>query len=169
MGNVVKTNSNAKKSNVVVSNSVARSAQGLSLVEKRILFCGIAKLGGINQEVTLSAEEYANTFDIDLKNAYGQLKQGAESFRKKYLRFQVRDGKAVGIAVVNWLQGYLYFDKEGYVKFRFSEYITPFLFELEREFTRYQLKQATALRSVHSWRLLELFEQQQSENKDGDR
>ena len=93
MGNVVKTNSNAKKSNVVVSNSVARSAQGLSLVEKRILFCGIAKLGGINQEVTLSAEEYANTFDIDLKNAYGQLKQGAESFRKKYLRFQVRDGK----------------------------------------------------------------------------
>ena len=56
MGNVVKTNSNAKKSNVVVSNSVARSAQGLSLVEKRILFCGIAKLGGINQEVTLSAE-----------------------------------------------------------------------------------------------------------------
>lgn len=82
MGNVVKSQAHAKKSNVVVANSVARSAQGLTLVEKRILFCGIAKLGGINQEVTLSAEEYANTFDTDIKNAYSQLKNGAESFRK---------------------------------------------------------------------------------------
>ncbi len=167
MGTVSKSKIDNKKSNVVVSNSVTRSAQGLSLVEKRILFCGIAKLGGINREVTLTAEEYANTFDTDIKNAYGQLKKGADSFRKKYLRFQVRDGKAVGIAVVNWLQGYLYFDKEGYVKFRFSEYITPFLFELEKEFTKYQLKQATALRSVHSWRLLELFEQHNQTDKDG--
>ena len=167
MGNVVKSQAHAKKSNVVVANSVARSAQGLTLVEKRILFCGIAKLGGINQEVTLSAEEYANTFDTDIKNAYSQLKNGAESFRKKYLRFQIKDGNAVGTAVVNWLQGYLYFDKEGYVKFRFSEYITPFLFELEKEFTKYQLKQATALRSIHSWRLLELFEQHSQTDKDG--
>ena len=167
MGDVIKTKQNVKRNNVVVSNSIARSAQGLSLVEKRILFCGIAKLGGINQEVKLTAEEYANTFDTDIKNAYGQLKNGADSFRKKYLRFQVRDGKAVGTAVVNWLQGYLYFDTEGYVKFRFSEYITPFLFELKKEFTKYQLKQATALRSVHSWRLLELFEQHSETDKDG--
>ena len=167
MRTVSKSKIDNKKSNVVVSNSVTRSAQGLSLVEKRILFCGIAKLGGINQEITLTAEEYANTFDTDIKNAYGQLKKGADSFRKKYLRFQVRDGKALGTAVVNWLQGYLYFDKEGYVKFRFSEYITPFLFELEKEFTKYQLKQATALRSVHSWRLLELFEQHNQTDKDG--
>lgn len=167
MGNIVKSKASNKRANVVVSNSVARAAQGLTLVEKRILFCGIAKLSGVNREITLTAEEYANTFDTDIKNAYGQLKKGAESFRKKYLRFQVRDGKSVGTAVVNWLQGYLYFDKEGYVKFRFSEYITPFLFELEKEFTKYQLKQATALRSVHSWRLLELFEQHNQIDKDG--
>ena len=156
-----------KGKNVVVANTVTRAAQGLTLVEKRILFCGIAKLGGINQEVKLTAEEYANTFDTDIKNAYGQLKNGAESFRKKYLKFQIKDGKAVGTAVVNWLQGYLYFDNEGYVRFRFSEYITPFLFELEREFTKYQLKQTSALRSIHSWRLLELFEQHNEVDKDG--
>ncbi len=167
MGNVVKSKTDAKKNNVAFANSVTRAAQGLTLVEKRILFCGIAKLGGINQEVTLSAEEYANTFDTDIKNAYSQLKNGAESFRKKHLRFQVRDGNAIGTAVVKWLQGYLYFDKEGYVKFRFSEYIAPFLFEFEDAFTKYQLKQATALRSIHSWRLLELFEQQKKVDQEG--
>ncbi|MDK4665269.1 replication initiation protein, partial [Kingella kingae] len=51
------------------------------------------------------------------------------------------------------------FKVEGLVKFRFSEYVFPFLFELEREFTKYQLQQAAALRSIYSWRLLELFEQ----------
>ncbi|MDD0115899.1 replication initiation protein, partial [Shigella flexneri] len=35
----------------------------------------------------------------------------------------------------------------------------PYLCELEDNFTKYQLSQACALRSVHSWRLLELFEQ----------
>ena len=37
--------------------------------------------------------------------------------------------------------------------------IFPFLFELQKEFTKYQLQQAAALRSIYSWRLLEMFEQ----------
>ena len=42
--------------NVVISNYVARSAQTLSLSEKRILMAGIAQLGGVNAEVVLSAQ-----------------------------------------------------------------------------------------------------------------
>ena len=85
---------------------------------------------------------------------------------KRTLSWQIQDGKKIGVQHTIWVQGYRYFKDQGIVKFKFSEYIFPFLFELQREFTKYQLKQATALRSIHSWRLLELMEQmrQQQDN-----
>lgn len=86
---------------------------------------------------------------------------------KRYLSWQVKDGKHIGTLTFVWVQGYKYFKEEGYVKFKFSEYIFPFLFELlQREFTKYQLQQAAALRSIYSWRLLELFEQMKDKKDD---
>lgn len=120
---------------------------------------GIAKLGGVNGEIKLSAQEYAETYDVDIRTAYNELKGAVGTLMKRTLSWQITDGKKIGTRTTIWVQGYDYFKNEGIVKFRFSEYIFPFLFELEREFTKYQLKQAAALRSLHSWRLLELFEQ----------
>lgn len=156
-----------KTKNVVISNYITRSAQSLTLAEKRILFAGIAKLAGVNGEVKISAKEYADTFDLSLDTAYTQMKDAAENMLKRTLTWQVMDGNKIGTLRCLWLQGYRYFKDEGYIAYRFSEYIFPFLFELQKEFTKYQLKQACALRSVHSWRLLELFEQfrQSKENQ----
>ncbi|RKV70607.1 MAG: RepB family plasmid replication initiator protein [Neisseria sp.] len=155
----VKPHGNLIGRDVVVSNYIIRSAQTLNLVEKRILMAGIAKLGGVNREIKLSAQEYADIYDVDIHTAYDQLKGAVGTLMKRTLSWQIQDGKKIGTRTTIWVQGYDYFKNEGIVKFRFSEYIFPFLFELEREFTKYQLKQAAALRSIHSWRLLELFEQ----------
>lgn len=159
MSKIVEKSETLSGRNVVVSNYITRSAQTLNLVEKRILMAGIAKLGGVNGEVKLTAQEYAETYDVDMSTAYRELKNAVNSLMKRYLSWQVKDGKHIGTLTCVWVQGYKYFKAEGYVKFKFSEYIFPFLFELEREFTKYQLKQAAALRSIHSWRFLELFEQ----------
>ena len=145
--------------NVVISNYLTRSAQTLSLVEKRILMAGIAKLGGVNGEIILTAKEYADTYKVDIRTAYNELKGAVNTLMKRTLSWQITDGKKLGTRTTIWVQGYDYFKDEGLVKFRFSEYIFPFLFELEKEFTKYQLQQAAALRSIHSWRLLEMFEQ----------
>ena len=161
MGNIVKKSKEYDLSNrnVVISNYITRSAQTLNLVEKRILMAGIAKLGGVNGEIKLTAQEYADTYDVDMSTAYRELKNAVNSLMKRYLSWQVNDGKHIGTLTCVWVQGYKYFKEEGYVKFKFSEYVFPFLFELEREFTKYQLQQAAALRSIYSWRLLEMFEQ----------
>lgn len=153
--------------NVVIANVVSRSAQSLTLAEKRILMAGIAKLGGKNERVKISASEYAETYDVSLNTAYEQLKAAVENIFERYLQFQVWEGKKEGIERIRWIGGYRYFDKEGYVRFSFSNEIFPYLFELNGHFTKYQLKQAAALRSIHSWRLLELFEQMRGEAKDG--
>lgn len=94
-----------------------------------------------------------------IRTAYNELKGAVNTLMKRTLSWQITDGKKIGIRTTIWVQGYDYFKDEGLVKFRFSEYIFPFLFELEREFTKYQLQQAAALRSIYSWRLLEMFEQ----------
>lgn len=159
MANIVKKSETLSSRNVVISNYIVRSAQTLNLVEKRILMAGIAKLGGINGEIKLTAQEYADTYKVDIRTAYNELKGAVNTLMKRTLSWQITDGKKIGTRTTIWVQGYDYFKDEGLVKFRFSEYIFPFLFELEREFTKYQLKQAVRLRSIHSWRLLEMFEQ----------
>ncbi len=147
------------KPDVVIANVVTRSAQSLSLAEKRILMYGIQHLKGVNGRVKITAAEYADFYDISLNTAYDQLKSAVENIFERYLQFQVWEGNKEGIERIRWVGGYRYFDKEGYVSFSFSNEIFPYLFELNGQFTAYQLKQAAALRSIHSWRLLELFEQ----------
>jgi plasmid replication initiation protein len=159
MGKIVKKSEDLGNNNVVISNYITRSAQTLSLVEKRILMAGIAKLSGVNGEVKLTAQEYAETYDVDIQTAYNQLRGAINALMKRTLSWQIKDGKHIGTLSCVWVQGYKYFKDEAYAKFKFSEYVFPFLFELQNEFTKYQLKQAAALRSVHSWRLLEMFEQ----------
>ena len=163
MESVPQKNSDLLNRNVVISNYIVRSAQTLSLSEKRIIMAGVAQLGGVNAEVVLSAQEYADTYEVDIHTAYDQLKSAANALMKRSLSWQVQDGKKIGVQHTIWVQGYRYFKDQGIVKFKFSEYIFPFLFELQREFTKYQLKQAAALRSIHSWRQMELFEQMKVE------
>ena len=153
---------------VHVANVVTRGAQSLTLAEKRILFSGIAQLKGVNKDVKITAIEYAETFGLDNDTAYTQLKTAAENIFNRYLTFTETDSKKTKVTKVRWVDAYGYVDKEGYVIFSFSAKMFPYLFHLKSEFTQYRLEQAGALRSLHSWRLLELLEQMKNaDGKDG--
>jgi plasmid replication initiation protein len=45
---------------------------------------------------------------------------------------------------------------------RFTPDIQPYLVDLKNQFTSYKLAQASALRSIYSWRLLEILSQYES-------
>ena len=147
--------------NVVMSNAISRAAQSLSLAEKRIIFAAIAQMGGKYAPVRITAQEYANTFGMPLKQAYSQLKEASENFFNRYIRFKLNEVSEIDVDVwkFRWLGAYKYNDGEANVLLHFTPQVMPYLCELEDNFTKYQLSQACALRSVHSWRLLELFEQ----------
>lgn len=147
--------------NVVMSNAISRAAQSLSLAEKRIIFAAIAQMGGKYAPVRITAQEYANTFGMPLKQAYSQLKEASENFFNRYIRFKLNEVSEIYVDVwkIRWLGAYKYNDGEANVLLHFTPQVMPYLCELEDNFTKYQLSQACALRSVHSWRLLELFEQ----------
>lgn len=151
-----------KQRNVVMSNIIIRSAQSLTLIEKRILMACISKM--TDREVTLHAQEYAETYGIELKHAYSQIKEGAKEIFKKHIRGVFKNNIEV---YINWCSQAVYENENGTVKISFSPEIMPYLINLKGHFTQYQLQQAATLRSIHSWRLMELLQQMRGVKPEG--
>jgi len=153
---------------VTMSNGLIRASHGLTLGEKRLIALAITKLsfragapaGGIVTRVT--ALEFTETFGIDSATAYAQLRDAASNLYKRSILFYTpayrRNGKALAIENrMRWVGRATYAKGEGWIELDWWHQVLPHLTGLAKQFTRYQLEQASALRSVYSWKLLELL------------
>lgn len=151
---------------VTMHNDLLVASHGLkTLAEQRIVKSCAAKidsvrLDGNRYRVRLTAQEYAETFNLDTTTAYEQLKSGCESLAERWIVWSepVQRG-AVAVHRDRWVSGATYVDKAGWVELRFSPEATPYLMVLRGNHTTYLLRQAAELRSIYSWRLLELLMQ----------
>lgn len=160
---------------VNMSNALTRSAHSLSLAEKRIVAACIAKtdqmpnMTQVRQRgawlVRLSAADYAEAFDVDLDTAYNQLHAASENLFNRYIRTTRKTRKGIEEYKFRWVGGVRYHKGEGWVELDWWHEVVPHLFGLRREFTSYKLKQTTALRSKHSWRLFELLQSWKGEGR----
>lgn len=165
-----RTNAPLPERYISMSNAVARSSQGLGLVEKRIIALGLAKTDSVpaadllkaskeGWKVRFSAQEYAESYDLDMNTAYEQMQQAGEQFLKRTITRHDKDHKGRPIIHrYNWLTGTTYHKGEGWVEIRFSFEVAPHLLGLRTKFTSYKLKQASALRSIYAWRLFECLQ-----------
>ena len=71
---------NLKSKNVLISNSLNRSALGLSLAEKRLVYCALVNMRSLGKftTITVTAKEYAKIFGMTLNQAYEQMKETAQ-------------------------------------------------------------------------------------------
>lgn len=150
--------------NVSMSNSLVRAAHGISLAEKRVVCACLAKMDSVRMDngrykFKLNADEFAETFNVSHVTAYEQLMETGKKLMKRTARVieETPRGKKERIWV--WVSGVTYHHGEGWVELGFSHEMTPHLAVLRKEFTSYKLKHASALRSMYSWRLLELMMQ----------
>ena len=161
---------------VTFSNVLARAAHGLSLGEKRLLMLAISKLDsravlptGSVPTTRIRAIEYAELFEVDPKTAYETLRDAAKALYKRSITFFEpafkRNGKPLPdtIVTMRWIGQAHYQVGEGWIDLKWWPGVLPGLTGLRKRFTSYQLKQASALRSTYSWKLLELL--MQYENK----
>lgn len=150
---------------VTLKNDLVAASQGLkTLAEQRIVKSCAAKLDSARfdqgrYKITLSAAEYAETFKLDPNTAYEQLKAVSESLMDRRIRREEQTRRGPKVHVDHWVSGITYHDGEAWLELRFSHEATPYLTMLRGNHTTYQLKQAAGLRSVYSWRLLELLMQ----------
>jgi len=109
--------------------------------------------------VKLMAHDYAEQFGVDPNTAYDQLKSASRSIFNRYVRFFEPGKKGPEEVMIRWVSSARYSPGTGSVTLRFTQEMAPHLVQLQRQFTSYKLAQASALRSVYSWRLLELLSQ----------
>lgn len=155
---------------VTMSNALTRAGHGLTLAEKRIVASAAAKLDsrkvlkpGEVPRTQISAAEYAETFGVDMRTAYEQLQDAAKSLYHRSITFYEpawkRNGEPLPPTKVQmrWVGSVKYQEGEGWVELAWWTDLLPHLTGLQKQFTSYQLQQASAMRSIYSWRLLELL------------
>lgn len=155
---------------IAMSNALTRAGHGLSLAEKRLIFCGISKLDsrrilkpGEAPVSRVTASEYAAVAQCEPSAAYEAMQLAAKSLYDRSISFFVqaknRHGKPVGetITHMRWVGRATYKKNEGWVELAWWHEVLPHLFGLRKEFTEYRFSQTTALRSTYSWKLLELL------------
>lgn len=153
-----------------MTNALTRAGHGLTLAEKRIVGCAVSKLDsrkavrpGDVPVTRITATEYADAFGVDMTTAYEQLQDAAKQLYNRSITFYEaaykRGGKPLPPTRVQmrWVGQVKYQDGEGWVELHWWPALLPHLTGLKKNFTTYQLQQASALRSVYSWRLLELL------------
>nr|WP_031943932.1 replication initiation protein [Komagataeibacter europaeus]BAP46833.1 replication protein B [Komagataeibacter europaeus] len=156
---------------VTMSNALTRAGHGLTLAEKRIIGAAVSMLNsrmplgpGEVPRTRITATEYADTFDVDTDTAYNQLKAATKTLYSRSITFyepaHKRRGKPIEPTVVQmrWIGSVRYQKGEGWVELAWWPDLMKHLLGLKAQFTSYQLKQASALRSAYSWKLLELLQ-----------
>lgn len=167
--------SKGKGNIVTMSNALTRASHGLSLSEKRIIMMSISQLDSrqktpqadpFNPDAsgpvsTIYATDYADQYGLHLTTAYEQLAEAAKVLFERKITFYTEASFRQGVALdstkrqLRWVGGVHY--KDGGVTLAWNWEIIPHLIGLKKQFTSYQLEQASALRSAYSWKLLELL------------
>lgn len=167
---------------VTMNNALTRAGHGLSLSEKRLVMLAVSKLdsakvmkaGEVLPSVKVTALEYARTFGLDPASgvAYEALKDAAKTLFDRRITFfepaHKRGGKALEATIrtdMRWVGKCKYHSGEGWVQLSWWPDLIPCLVGLKRQFTTYKLQQASALRSVYSWKLLELLSRFRSKGR----
>lgn len=149
---------------VIKDNTLINSSYVLSLTEKRLInFCvAVAQMTNkpINHSdyVTIHAEDFAKMFSIDSKLVYTALKTAGDTILKRVFSYSYITPKGnKGIKKSHWLQSVDYIEGEGKIKILFAKELIPFISELERNFTKYHIRDTAKMTSVYAMRLYELI------------
>ena len=160
---------------VTMSNRLARSAQGLSLSEKRIVALALSaedsksmtKLAEASTErgwkTKVKAVDYAEAFNVDTNTAYDQLKAAADRLFERHVTYEDKNSRGKArISKFRWVSLAQYTVGDGLIELNFTPEIAPHLLGLRSHFTSYKLKHAASFESVYAWRLFEVLQSWQS-------
>jgi plasmid replication initiation protein len=143
---------------VVKSNQIIEAKYKLNLIEQRIILFLVSLINKDDEVFKLwriKISELAEFLGINPKNSYRDLKNTTFAMVKKGLRLKSQDRELQ----LNWLASADYFNKEGFVELEISEKLKPFLLQLKKNFTKYNLKDIISLKSAYSIRIYELLKQ----------
>lgn len=151
------------KNLVVKSNDLIEARYDLNLNEQKIILYAVSKLDR-NKERFNILELQSNEFMKLLGTTqfrYTEIKEMVSDLMKK----QVSISTDRSNLLVNWVSSIEYITNSGIIELEFSEKLAPYLLQLKKKFTRYQLKNILNLKSKYSIRIYELMKQYETIGK----
>jgi plasmid replication initiation protein len=147
---------------VTKSNHLLEASYRLSLNEQRVILSAIVQLNARknmpkDNSFTIKATDFARQFNIPLNKAYEALEDAATQLYQRDIK--TYDAKAKCRERFRWVSGVKYWDGDGKVTLGFTNQIAPYLTMLEEQFTSYEIKQISNLKSTYSIRFYELLSQ----------
>ena len=145
---------------VAKHNTLVEASYKLTLNEQRLILSCIAQLDSRkplpkDNLFIVTAEQFAETFNVPQKKAYEYLEQAAETLYNRDIRtHDSRYRKRF-----RWVYAVQYHNGQSKVTLGFSPWVAPYLTMLHKHFTSYRLRQVANLRSTYSIRLYELLMQ----------
>ncbi len=153
---------------IVKDNALIEASHKLSEAEQRLILLAILKARDFcdsieeleDKELVIHADDYMETFKTQRQPTYVILKKAVMALYRAEWGYKYLNNKGnVVVAYERFIQSAKYIEKEGSVKFVFANAIIPFLVELEKNFTKYEVKQVANLSSRYSMRLYECLMQ----------
>jgi plasmid replication initiation protein len=151
-------------SNLIVtkSNHLIEAGYKLSLNEQRLILMAITQLDGRkpapkDNDFVITAAEFAEAFNIPIKQAYETLDDAASRLYERDIKTYDRDAKMRDR--FRWVDRVKYWDGEAKVTLSFTRWVIPYLTVLYQQFTSYELKQVSQLNTAYSIRFYELLVQ----------
>ena len=157
---------------VTMSTALTRAGHGLTLSEKRIVAMSIGLLDSKKRRpialslsdvpvTRITASEYAETFNVDINTAYEQLEDASKNLYQRSITYfepsHVRKSSEIATVKMRWVGAIKYQKNEAWIELQWWPQTFRELTNLRKSFSSYQLQQTTALRSIYSWRMLELL------------
>lgn len=149
---------------VVKDNALISASYNLDLVEQRLVLLAIVEAResgkGINANdpLTIHADAYVNQFGVHRNTAYQALKDACKDLFARQFSYQEMSAKGNTINKISrWVSEVGYVDNEGVVQLIFAPAVIPLITRLEKQFTEYEIKQISGLKSAYAIRLYELL------------
>lgn len=150
---------------VNMNKVLAKAAHGLSLKQKRLIMYAVSKLDSVAEQppqivVKVSAQDYAKEMGLAPGNAYRDLQEATDKLFGRYISIAFDTPNGREVEKIHWVSSAKYQSGQGCVEIRFTPELSPYITRLTGgNYISYKLNKAIDLRSIYSWRLLELFMQ----------
>jgi plasmid replication initiation protein len=153
------------KNNLVVQhNKIIEAKYKLSVGEQRLIKYLVSMINPEDEDFKkyrISVAKLSEILDINRKDYYAAVKFTTKKLIGNVLTLEI-DGRTIQSA---WLASANYLDGDGVVDLRFCPDLMPFLLQLKRHFTSYELSNIINLKHIYSIRIYELLKQYQKIGK----
>lgn len=148
---------------IVKANDLIQARYELTLNEQKIILYAVSKLDTNKDNfniISLNVKEFFKLLNTSTER-YTELREIVKELISKTLVIDTGEGEIIS----TWLSSLEYKRNTGVIELEFSNKLIPYLLQLKKNFTRYQIKNILYLSNKHSIRIYELLKQYETISK----